>query len=503
MLEAIRAISEMKDQNRIRRRRFLKGTVAVSALGLGAQSVYAGDEGQGGENASENGTTAGTVEDSSQLEITDVRVAMLEDIPFPSPIVKVYTNQDITGLGEARDHSDPRHILMLKSILLGRNPLNIEQIFRDIRRYGSHARAGGGVSALDTALYDIAGKFYDIPAHQLIGGQYREKVRMYTDTTESEDPEEYAERLNEKVEEDGFTALKMDLGIGLISDEEGTLNNTEVWENEDGELPGQYGYGTDPVTGPTYGSAEHEFTQIRITEKGLDAMEEYVATVRDVVGYEISLGVDHFGHFPVKEHIQLAERFKKYDLAYMENIAPWFNTDKLKQFTENTTVPSMVGEDIFGLDPAHLRGQGETGQGFKALIDQQAVDLIHPDLATAGGITETKRIADYAHDRAVPMYLHFAGSPIGAMASVHVAAASRNFQALENHSSEIDVWEDLATLVGTDDPMVESGFYNVPEGPGLGIELNEDLAQEYANDEWGWFEPTDEWDDVAARQFWE
>lgn len=476
--------------------------LSTVGLGVGALNVSGQDQGNSGENASGNGTTTGSIGDSSELEITDVRVAVLEDIPFPSPIVKVYTNQDIVGLGEARDHSDPRHILMLKSILLERNPLNTEQIFRDIRRYGSHARAGGGVSAIDTALMDIVGKFYEIPVHQLIGGQYRDKVRMYTDTTESDDPEEYAARLKEKVDEFGFTALKMDLGIGLIADEEGALNNAEQWKNEDGDLS-QYGYGTDSKTGPTYGSAEHPFTKIQITEKGLDLMEEYVSTVRDVVGSEISLGIDHFGHFPVKEHIQLAERFKKYDLAYMENIQPWFYTDKLKQFTEATTVPSMVGEDIFGLDPAHLRGSGQTGHGFKALIDQNAVDLIHPDLATAGGITETKRIADYAHDNGVPMYMHYAGSPIGAMASTHVAAASRNFQALENHSSEVDVWSDLANRIGTDEPMVDSGFYNVPEEPGLGIELNEDVAQEYANDDWGWFESTEEWDDMEARQFWE
>lgn len=497
------------------RRGFLQSAaVGVGGLGVGALSLDAVSEGaaqsgngngsgnnsSGSGNNGGNGVKNGNAGDPRSLKITDVRIAVIDDIPFPCPIVKIYTNQGITGLGEARDFGDPRFILMLKGLLLDRNPLDVEQIMRDVRRYGDHGRAGGGVSAVDMALMDIVGKFYDVPIHQLIGGQFREKVRLYTDTTESQDPETYAERLNDKVD-DGYTALKMNLGIGLLADKEGALNNAEVWKNENGDLS-QYGYGTDPKTGPTYGSAEHPFTRIQITEKGLDILENYVSTVRDVVGYEIPLGIDHFGHFGVNEGIQLARRFKKYDLSYMENVVAWFYTDQWKEFTNSTTVPSMVGEDVYALDPTHL-SSGNPRIGFKALIDQDAVDLIHPDIATAGGVNETKRIADYADKNGVAMYLHQAGSPIAAMASVHVAAASRNFVAQENHAAAVDVWRDLADLTDTNKPMVEDGYYNVPEGAGLGIELDEKLAKEYAQDEWGWFESTEEWNDFSTRQYWE
>lgn len=495
------------------RRRFLQKTAfGVGGVGLGALAWDSLDQGvasvTNNNSSTNNGnSTSGTVEGSakkpSTLRITDVRVAVLTDTGAGSaPIVKVHTNQGITGLGEARDGADHRYILMLKGLLLDRNPLNIEEIHREMRRYGDHGRAGGGVSAINMALYDIAGKFYDTPAHQLIGGQYRKKVRLYSDTPGGETAEETAKQLVEKVNKAGYTAVKMDLGINELTDVDGALVNADLWKNKDGDLS-QYGYGEDNVTGPTYGSAEHYMTRIQITEKGLNWMENYVKTVREAIGYDILFGMDHFGHFPIKEHIQLAKRFKKYDIAYMENIAPWFETDQIKRFTKATTVPSMVGEDIYGLDPSHT-GSGSPKIGFKALIDQDAVDMIHPDPATAGGITETKKIGDYAAKHGKAMFLHYAGSPIGAMAATHIASACRNFVALENHSYSVDFWGDLVTRPGMEDvPLLNDGFHDVPEGPGLGVELNEEVAKKHHDKEIGWFEETEKWNDGPSRQFWE
>ena len=122
----------------------------------------------------------------SDLKITDLRVASTTD----GPILKIYTNQDIYGLGEVRDIADPRYALMLKSRILGLNPCNVEQIFKIIKQFGGHGRQGGGVSGIEMGLWDLAGKAYGIPVYQLLGGKYRDKIRLYADTPSSKDPAE-------------------------------------------------------------------------------------------------------------------------------------------------------------------------------------------------------------------------------------------------------------------------------------------------------------------------
>src|SRR5579884_2731943 len=153
----------------------------------------------------------------SKLRITDLRVATVKK-PGPSPctIVRVDTNQGVYGLGEVRDGASPTYALFLKSRILGENPCNVDRIFRKIRQFGYHARQGGGVCAIEMALWDLAGKAYGVPVYQMVGGKFRDKIRCYADTTESHDPKVYGERLKARRDQ-GFTWLKMDLGIDLVA----------------------------------------------------------------------------------------------------------------------------------------------------------------------------------------------------------------------------------------------------------------------------------------------
>jgi L-alanine-DL-glutamate epimerase-like enolase superfamily enzyme len=123
--------------------------------------------------------------------------------------------------------------------------------------------------------------------------------------------------------------------------------------------------------------------------------------------------------------------------------------------------------------------------------------MVHPDLATAGGILETKRIGDYAEEHGVPMALHFAGSPVSFMANVHCAAATQNFVALENHSVDVPWWENLVT--GLDKPLMRDGFVRVPEKPGLGVELNEEVIRNHLKEDSGYFEPTPDWNEDRSN----
>src|SRR5450432_2125397 len=160
----------------------------------------------------------------SDLRITDLRIANLVGVPMDCTIIRIDTNQGISGYGEVRDGASKTYALMLKSRILGENPCNIDKIFRKIKQFGGTSRQAGGVCAIEMALWDLAGKAYGVPVYQMLGGKFRDKVRCYADTTESEDPKIYGQRLKLRKEQ-GFTWLKMDLGIGVLDGQEGMVTH--------------------------------------------------------------------------------------------------------------------------------------------------------------------------------------------------------------------------------------------------------------------------------------
>jgi L-alanine-DL-glutamate epimerase-like enolase superfamily enzyme len=401
----------------------------------------------------------------STLKITDLRVATVaKPGPSPCPIIRIDTNQGVYGLGEVRDGASPTYALFLKSRVVGENPLQLDRIFRKIKQFGGHARQGGGVCAIEMALWDIAGKVYDAPVYALIGGgKFRDKIRIYADTTESKDPKVYAQRLKDRKDVMGLTWLKMDLGIEIVADTPGTVTNpTDLQQWQPDQLP-------------------HPLLGIEVTDKGIAMLEIYVAAVRDAVGMEIPLAMDHLGHLGVKSIIRLGKAYEKYNLSWMEDVIPWMYTDLLKQISDESPTPILTGEDIYLKEP------------FRVLCDKHAVGKIQPDLATAGGILETHKIGDMAEEYGVPMALHFAGTPIACMANVHCAAATRNFLALENHSLDVPWWSSLV-VEGTKAPIVNRGWIEVPDRPGLGVTLNEDVVRQHLAPGTGYFEPTQQWD---------
>src|SRR5690606_23054661 len=140
----------------------------------------------------------------TDLKITDMRIAEISGVVFRTPIVRIYTNQGIVGHGDVRDGAAKEYALFLKSRLLGENPCNVERLFKKIRQFGHHGRQGGGVSGVEMALWDLAGKAYNVPVYMLLGGKYRDRVRVYCDTTTSKDPQEFANRMQERVNK-GYT----------------------------------------------------------------------------------------------------------------------------------------------------------------------------------------------------------------------------------------------------------------------------------------------------------
>ena len=411
----------------------------------------------------------------SDLKITDMRYAVVMRGRARSPVIRIDTNQGIYGLGEVRDGATWRYALFLKSRILGMNPCNVEMIFKKIKQFGYHGRQAGGVCGVEMALWDLAGKAYDVPAYQLLGGKYRSKVRLYADTPRVDNPDQFAAKMKDRVENKGYTFLKMDFGIRSLRGIPGTLVNAEFWDKAE-ELQ---------ATPLSYNLTQHAFTQIQITDKGLDILANYVSAVRDAVGYEVPLASDHYGHFDVNNAIRLGKAVEPYRLAWLEDMIPWMYTDQWKEITQAIETPTLTGEDIY------------LKEEFVKLIDNRAVDIVHPDLASSGGLLETKKIGDYAEERGVAMAMHFAGTPVSFMANVHCAAATQNFIALEHHNVDLDYWEELVT--GLEKPIIENGFANVPEQPGLGIELNEDVVKQHLDPEdSSYFKPTPEWDEIRS-----
>lgn len=396
----------------------------------------------------------------SDLKITDLRIARLVNCPMRSTLIRLDTNQGIYGLGEVRDGASAIYALMLKRQLLGENPCGVDRLFRKIKQFGGHARQGGGVCAVEMALMDLAGKAYGVPAYQLAGGKFRDRVRIYCDTDSSPDAEEMGKRLQNRMEM-GFTFLKMDIGLRLLKDIEGAISA--------------------PAGMLETNQVMHPFTGIQITDKGIDWLCEYVATVRDMVGYEVPLASDHFGHIGIESCIRLGRRLDRFNLAWLEDLVPWQFTDQYVKISNASDTPICTGEDIY------------LKEGFKDLFENRAVAVCHPDLATSGGILETKKIGDLAQEHGIAMALHMAATPVAQMASVHCAAATENFLVLENHAVDHPHWNNLVT--GLPNPIIQNGYIDVPESPGLGIDLNEGPIRSHLHpDHPGYFEPTPEWD---------
>jgi L-alanine-DL-glutamate epimerase-like enolase superfamily enzyme len=408
----------------------------------------------------------------SKLEITDVRTATIGWEGWRFPLVRIDTNQGLSGYGEVRDGASKTYALMLKSRLLGENPCNVDKIFRKIKQFGHHARQGGGVCGIEMALMDLAGKAYGVPAYALAGGKFRDAIRMYCDTPNEATGEAMGQKLQERLAR-GFTMLKMDVGIQPLIGVKDTLTYPAgILKTDDG---------TEFERLVDINTIQHPFTHVRLTPKGIQMLCEYVEQVRAVVGYEVPIAADHFGHIGVDDCIRLGEALEQYNLAWLEDMVPWQFTEQWVQMERALKTPVCTGEDIY------------LKEGFLPLLQAHAVNVIHPDLATCGGILETKKIGDLAQEYGVSMAMHMAGTPISTMAAVQCAAATENFIALEHHFTEVPFWG--CFVDGLPKPIIQNGTIQVPDAPGLGFTLNEEAVKEHliAEDR-GFFEPTPQWD---------
>ena len=376
------------------------------------------------------------------MKITDVQASVIGRNDAHSggsvwTFVRVYTDEGIVGTGECSSagaagsgFATKEAVLAFRRRLIGQDPMNTGPIYETLRRSG---RYGGTTNApiifaltgIENALYDIVGKALGVPLYKLLGGRYRDRIRLYADchAGESNDPNAYAEKALEVIAE-GYSAIKFDVdhtGVGRLDRYNWTVGAREM---------------------------SHILSLIQGT--------------REAIGYDIDLAIDCHGQFDLPSAITLARAVEGLRLLWLEEPVPAENVDALAQVRAATSTSICAGENQY------------TRFEFLELLQKQAVDVIMPDLAKAGGIMEAKRICDIADAHYVPVAPHNVSSPLGMMAACQVMASVPNFLLLEFHAREVTWWEDLCD---GDKPFVQQGWMAVSERPGIGVELNDKVAR--------------------------
>jgi L-alanine-DL-glutamate epimerase-like enolase superfamily enzyme len=387
------------------------------------------------------------------MEITDLKCTVLGQ----NPVVRVVTNAGISGYGEvetAKSYLKP-HVMFYKPLILGEDPTNVESVMRRIRRMGSFKPWGSAVSAIEIALWDIAGKAADLPIYKLLGGKVRDKVRTYNGAIrfpmDGVSPEDYAENMAKmKARKENFCIIKQ--GIGF----HGTQMATQVPNFFYGELEGG---GRHPNRG-------------LLTETGLDHVIACVEAMKDVLGDEVGLALDCGPGWMVPDAIKLAKALEPLNIMWLEDLitgdyTPYVLADLYREVTRATSTPIHTGEQIY------LR------QNFQALIEQKAVNVVGPDPCDVGGLAEMKWIAEYADLHGILMAPHGTGDGLLGLAALVQLAATLpdNYIAFEYPVGRPDWWYDIVD--GLPDPIVEDSLIEVWDRPGLGVELNPDAASAY------------------------
>lgn len=381
----------------------------------------------------------------SDLKITDVKCGYIRG----SLYVKIFTNQDIYGCGEGVDAIGGTYHLVqnLGRRLRNQSPLNMHKIFEDFRR---SAHFGGGqagmyvavLSALETALWDLTGKALNLPVYQLLGGKFRDKVRVYCDTAlyrnRFPSPEDFANAAKEAIKNWNFNALKFDLDYAADPDKYDRYN----WTASPGEISRMY---------------------------------NQLAAVREAVGPKIDLCVDMHGRYDHVTAQAIARKVEPLNLTWLEEPIPAENYDAYKTLAEETNTPIAAGENVY------------LGHGFKQLLDN-GVDIIMPDLQKCGGLGEGQRIANLANLYYVPFAPHMVASLLGAMACAHVCVTVPNFHLMEwqSYFHTDKMFREIVTFDEAN--WVKDSFITVSEKPGIGVDLNIEAMKQYATQNVPFFE---------------
>jgi len=372
-------------------------------------------------------------------------------------IVRVDTDEGIYGLGEADDFMGVREgITYIREYFRGRDPFEInaivsELLFGTVAPHPVGARSGelpGGiigvppssptstqsgpvvwaVSGVEMALCDLVGKVLNTPAYNILGGKFRDKIRVYLDRSA---PDDFTNldawrEMAEEAKESGFTQMKFDIDFTAAD------VVTDVWNRS-------------------------------ISLGQINKSFERLAIVRDILGKDVELCVDCHAQYNVPDAIRVANVLASLNLLWLEDPTPITNPDSCREVRAKSPIPICVGEMF-------------TAEQFRVFVDQRACDILHPDVMFCGGMHEMRKIADLAELNHLPIAMHGNGGVLATIAAAHVAASSRNFLGLEYHFIETP-W--IGEYVTREVPLFENGYVHLTSAPGLGVELNEEVCRRH------------------------
>jgi L-alanine-DL-glutamate epimerase-like enolase superfamily enzyme len=389
------------------------------------------------------------------MKITDLKCTVLGH----NPVVRITTDEGIDGLGavEASKYYLGPHVQFYKDLIIGEDPTNVERVMLKIRRLGSFKPWGSAVSAIEMALWDIAGKAAGLPVYKLLGGKIRDRVRVYNGAVrfpmEGYSPQHYAQDVaKQKEAKEGFTIIKEAISFhgGMVQ-----------------EVPNFF-YG-EIMTGRAYPNRG------LLTERGLKHLVACVEAMKEVLGDEIGLALDCGPGMTVPDAVRLAKAVEPLNVMWLEDMitgdyTPYVLADLYREVTSKTFTPIHTGEQIY------LR------QNFVDLIEKKAVNIIGPDPCDIGGIAELKWVAEYADLHGILMAPHGTGDGlIGLAALVQVCATlPQNYIAFEYPVGNPTWWYDI--VEGLPDPIVKDGFIDVWDRPGMGVTINANKAKQYLPD---------------------
>ncbi len=412
------------------RRSFITKAAIASAF---APFVSLNSFGNGYEKAIDNFSKPSAPAD---LKITEIKCGYIRGSLF----VKVFTNQDIYGCGEGVDAVMGTYHLVknFEFRLKGRNPLDVHRLFEDIRKGGFFQGAQAGMyvavlSAIETALWDIAGKALNVPVYRLLGGKFRDKIRVYCDTALYQrnlpQPKDFAEAAL-RSKNMGFNAIKFDLDQANDPEKYDRYN----WTASPGELQRMY---------------------------------DQIAAARDAVGPKVDILVDMHGRYDAFTGHAVAKRMEPLNLLWLEEPTPAENVEAYKSIKDSSSTPIAAGENQY------------LAYGFRQMLEIGAVDIVMPDLQKAGGLGEGQRIANLANLYYTPFAPHMVASFLGCMASCHVCASVPNFLILE-WQSYFHTEPMFKEIVHYEGEWVKDSFITLSEKPGIGVDLNIEAMKKYA-----------------------
>ena len=376
-----------------------------------------------------------------KLKITDIKTTYLQNFH-----VRIYTDQGLTGDGEAVDATSGAAGIVagFRAFLVNQDPLNVEAIWERIRTNGIFGGAQSGqyvtaLTAVEIALWDLTGKALGVPIYQLMGGKMRDRIRVYIDSGTDSRDDPNAKAFIAQIVENAWTMAKIDV--------------------DDARDPARF----DRVNW-TANNAE------------IDHMIDKVAFIRESLPKTIELAVDMHGRYDLGTAKRVAKELEPFKLVWLEEPVPAENIDAMRDVRQSTHTPICCGENVY------MRW------GFREYLEKHAVDIIMPDVQKCGGLLEARKIADMAHTYYTPVAPHSQASPIGAMATAHAMACCPNFLVVEWHwSHPAERWARWKEFVQEGD-IIQKGYITVPDRPGIGVTMNEEAVRKTARPGSAWFQ---------------